>query len=54
MDTNLSHHVSMLCGELCNILYVKNFNKIKVNSLIDELNAQPYKADLFVRKNVSY
>ncbi|XP_028176593.1 HEAT repeat-containing protein 6 [Ostrinia furnacalis] len=50
MDTNLPQSFSLICGDLCNQLYVKEYNKSKVNSLIDELNAQPYKGELFVRK----
>ncbi|CAG9786769.1 unnamed protein product [Diatraea saccharalis] len=51
MDSNLSQSFSFLCGELCNLLYVKDYNKSKINSLIDELNAKPYKGELFVSKH---
>lgn len=54
MDTNLAHSFSTICGELCNELYIKEYNKGKLNSLIDELNAKPYKGELFVRKHVSF
>ncbi|KAJ2949139.1 hypothetical protein O0L34_g6080 [Tuta absoluta] len=50
METNLSQQFSVICGELCNLLYVKDYNKSKINSLIDELNTKPYKTELFVRK----
>lgn len=53
MDKSLSHNFSLICGELCNLLYVKEYNKAKINSLIDDLNAKPYKAEFFVRKHVS-
>ena len=43
----------ILSGDLCAHLYTKDYNKEKINSLIDELNAQPYKAELFVRKQAS-
>ncbi|XP_041979377.1 HEAT repeat-containing protein 6 isoform X1 [Aricia agestis] len=45
---NLSQQFSMISTELCNNLYVKGYNKLAVNSLIDELNAKPYKSELFV------
>lgn len=54
MDTNLPQSFSLVCGELCNQLYIKEYNKAKVNSIIDELNAKPYKVELFVRKQVSF
>lgn len=54
MDKSLSHSFSLICGELCNLLYVKEYNKVQINSLIDELNAKPYKAEFFVRKHVSF
>ncbi|KAL0883107.1 hypothetical protein ABMA27_016568 [Loxostege sticticalis] len=47
MDTNLPQSFSLVCGELCNQLYIKEYNKAKVNSIIDELNAKPYKVELF-------
>nr|XP_026499699.1 HEAT repeat-containing protein 6 isoform X1 [Vanessa tameamea]XP_026499700.1 HEAT repeat-containing protein 6 isoform X1 [Vanessa tameamea]XP_026499701.1 HEAT repeat-containing protein 6 isoform X2 [Vanessa tameamea] len=47
---SLSQQFLILSGELCSHLYVKNYNKEKINSLIDELNAKPYKAELFVGK----
>ncbi|KAL4715902.1 hypothetical protein ACJJTC_013202 [Scirpophaga incertulas] len=50
MNMNLSNCFSQICGELCNELYVKEYNITKVNSLIDELNTKPFKSDLFVRK----
>lgn len=53
MDSNLPQKFSLLCGELCNLLYLKEYNKSQVNSLIDELNSKPYKGGLFVRKHVS-
>ncbi|KAL0838793.1 hypothetical protein ABMA28_016835 [Loxostege sticticalis] len=43
MDTNLPQSFSLVCGELCHQLYIKEYNKAKVNSIIDELNAKPYK-----------
>ncbi|XP_059052046.1 HEAT repeat-containing protein 6 [Achroia grisella] len=51
MDSNLPQNFSIICGDLCNILYVKEYDKSTVNSLIDELNSKPYKAQLFVRKH---
>ncbi|CAH0715508.1 unnamed protein product, partial [Brenthis ino] len=45
-----SQQFQILSGDLCSNLYIKDYNKEKINSLIDELNAQPYKAELFVRK----
>lgn len=54
MNNNHSQTFSVLCGELCNLLYIKEYDKEKVNSLIDELNAKPYKVELFVRKHVSF
>ncbi|XP_028039412.1 HEAT repeat-containing protein 6-like isoform X2 [Bombyx mandarina] len=51
MENNLSENYSRLCGELCNLLYLKNYNKEKINQLIDELNSKPFKAEIFVRKN---
>lgn len=53
MENNLSENYSRLCGELCNLLYLKNYNKEKINQLIDELNSKPFKAEIFVRKHVS-
>ncbi|XP_075977882.1 HEAT repeat-containing protein 6 [Anticarsia gemmatalis] len=50
MNNNQSQNFSVLCGEICNLLYLKEYNKEKVNTLIDELNAKPYKVELFVRK----
>ncbi|XP_046965630.1 HEAT repeat-containing protein 6 isoform X1 [Vanessa cardui] len=47
---SLSHQFLTLSAELCSHLYVKNYNKEKINSLIDELNSKPYKAELFVGK----
>lgn len=52
MDANMTSF-SIISSELCNELYVKEYNKSKLNSLIDELNAKPYKGELFVRKHVS-
>ncbi|KOB75437.1 putative HEAT repeat containing 6 [Operophtera brumata] len=51
MDSNLSQQFSLLCGELCNLLYLKEYNKSQVNALIDELNSKPFKGELFVRKH---
>ncbi|CAB3261513.1 unnamed protein product [Arctia plantaginis] len=51
MNNNHTQSFSVLCGELCNLLYIKEYDKEKVNSLIDELNAKPYKVELFVRKH---
>ncbi|XP_049873203.1 HEAT repeat-containing protein 6 [Pectinophora gossypiella] len=51
MDKSLSQNFSIICGELCNLLYVKDYSKAQVNSLIDELNSKPYKAEFFVRKH---
>ncbi|XP_050350439.1 HEAT repeat-containing protein 6 [Nymphalis io] len=48
---SLSQQFLMLSGELCSHLYVKDYNKEKINSLIDELNSKPYKTDLFVGKH---
>lgn len=48
-----SQQFQILSGDLCSNLYIKDYNKEKINSLIDELNAQPYKAELFVRKQAS-
>lgn len=53
MDKSLSQHFSLICGELCNLLYVKDYKKADINSLIDELNTKPFKAEFFVRKHVS-
>lgn len=53
MEATSSQNFSLICGELCNLLYLKEYNKAKVNSLIDELNAKPYKGQLFVHKRVS-
>lgn len=50
---SLSQQFVTLSSELCSHLYVKNYNKETINSLIDELNAKPYKAELFVGKQVS-
>lgn len=44
---------SVLSGQLCNLLYLKNYDKEKVNSLLDELNAIPYNTEIFVYHNVS-
>lgn len=43
---------SLLCGDLCNVLYMKDYDKSRINSIIDELNTIPYNAELFVSKNV--
>ncbi|KAM3965313.1 HEAT repeat-containing protein 6 [Aphomia sociella] len=51
MDSNLPQNFSIICGDLCNLLYVKEYDKTRVNSLIDELNSKPYKSHLFVRKH---
>ncbi|XP_026761719.2 HEAT repeat-containing protein 6 [Galleria mellonella] len=51
MDPNLPQKFSIICGDLCNLLYAKDYDKATVNSLIDELNSKPYKAQLFVRKH---
>ncbi|CAH0398322.1 unnamed protein product [Chilo suppressalis] len=51
MESNCSQSFSLLSGELCNLLYAKEHNQSKINMLIDELNAQPYKYGLFVRKH---
>ncbi|KAF9421110.1 hypothetical protein HW555_002822 [Spodoptera exigua] len=51
---NNTHHslsFSLISGELCNLLYLKEYNKEIVNKLIDDLNAKPYKAEIFVRKH---
>lgn len=53
MDKSLSQNFSLICGELCNLLYVKDYKKADINSLIDELNTRPFKAEFFVRKHVS-
>ncbi|XP_053609751.1 HEAT repeat-containing protein 6 [Plodia interpunctella] len=50
MEANLPQNFSLICGELCNLLYTKEYNKSNVNSLLDELNSKPYKGYLFVRK----
>ncbi|XP_023946380.1 HEAT repeat-containing protein 6 [Bicyclus anynana] len=47
---SISQQFAVLSGELCSHLYVKDYNKEAINSLIDELNAKPYKAELFVGK----
>lgn len=47
---NQAQNFSTICGELCNLLYLKDYNKEKVNTLVDELNAMPFKVELFVRK----
>ncbi|XP_045498148.1 HEAT repeat-containing protein 6 [Colias croceus] len=46
-----SKSFSLLSEELCSILYGKEKNSGKINSLIDELNALPYKAELFLKRN---
>ncbi|XP_026735223.1 HEAT repeat-containing protein 6 isoform X1 [Trichoplusia ni] len=51
MNNSHCQSFSLLCEELCNLLYLKEYNKDKVNSLIDELNARPFKAELFARKH---
>ncbi|XP_047029951.1 HEAT repeat-containing protein 6 [Helicoverpa zea] len=51
MNTTHTQSFSTICGELCNLLYLKEFSREKANKLIDELNAKPYKVDLFVRKH---
>ncbi|XP_060803157.1 HEAT repeat-containing protein 6 [Amyelois transitella] len=53
MDINLAQDFSLICGELCNLLYLKEYNKSKVNSFLDELNSKPFKGCLFVRKHDS-
>lgn len=53
MDSSLVQHFSIISAELCNLLYSKEYEIAKVNSLIDELNSKPFKAVLFVRKEVS-
>lgn len=53
MDINLTRRFSMLTENLCSILSVKGHSKESINSLIDELNALPYKSQLFIRKHVS-
>lgn len=54
MNNSHCQSFSLLCEELCNLLYLKEYNKDKVNSLIDELNARPFKAELFARKHVRF
>lgn len=44
---------ALLSTDLCNNIYIKEYNKGTINSLIDELNAMPYKSELFVSKQVS-
>lgn len=53
MESNLSQNFALISGELSNVLYNRDFNKALVNTLIDELNSKPFKAELFVRKQVS-
>lgn len=50
---SVSRQFAILTGELCSFLYVKDYNKDAINSLIDELNAKPFKSELFVGKQVS-
>ncbi|XP_035439500.2 HEAT repeat-containing protein 6 [Spodoptera frugiperda] len=50
-DTHHSLSFSLISGELCNLLYLKEYNKEDVNKLIDDLNSKPYKAEIFVRKH---
>lgn len=50
MGTNLPRNFSVITGELCNLLYKKVYDRERINLLIDELNAKPYKAELFVKK----
>ncbi|CAH2246737.1 jg8801 [Pararge aegeria aegeria] len=45
-----SQQFAVLSVELSSHLQVKDYNKEAINSLIDELNAKPYKAELFVGK----
>ncbi|XP_045773429.1 HEAT repeat-containing protein 6 isoform X1 [Maniola jurtina] len=47
---SVSQQFALHSGELCSHLYVKDYNKETINSLINELNAKPYKAELFVGK----
>ncbi|KAJ8722117.1 hypothetical protein PYW08_004519 [Mythimna loreyi] len=51
MNNTHSQSFSVISGELCNLVYLKDFNKDKFNKLVDELNAKPYKVELFVRKH---
>lgn len=53
-DTHHSLSFSLISGEICNLLYLKEYNKEDVNKLIDDLNSKPYKAEIFVRKHVSF
>lgn len=53
MNSTNTQSFSLLGGELCNLLYLKEYSKEKVNALIDDLNSKPYKVELFVRKHVS-
>ncbi|CAK1580315.1 unnamed protein product [Parnassius mnemosyne] len=51
MDTSPSERFSKLSEELCSLLSVKLRSKENLNVVIDELNALPYKAELFIRKH---
>ncbi|XP_072949286.1 HEAT repeat-containing protein 6 [Epargyreus clarus] len=50
MGSRTPEHFTLISGELSSLLCEKDYNKGKINSLIDELNAQTYKAELFIRK----
>ncbi|XP_073955828.1 HEAT repeat-containing protein 6 [Choristoneura fumiferana] len=50
MGTSSPRNFSIISSELCNLLYVKPYDREKINLLIDELNSKPYKSELFVRK----
>ena len=54
MNSTHSQSFSAISGELCNLVYLKEYNKDKFNKLVDELNSKPYKVELFVRKHVSF
>lgn len=51
MDIDLSQQFSLLSRDLCDLLYIRPYDKAQINTLVDELNSKPYKTQLFVRKS---